>query len=593
MERRYLDPPSERDLIADTVNRLQTLLPSGWRAEITGGMDLFADETLQVVAPDGRRATLAVQAKTLISPRDVQVVAQQALGSTLGVPLLCARYLSPRTRAALADRGVAYADITGNMRIVLVDPALVVITTGADNDPYRTPDRPTNSLRGAPAAKVVRALVDVRPPWTMRELATEAQTSLASTARTVEFLDREALVNRNSAGSVVDVDWEGLLRRWAEDYELGQKRRVFRCVVGRGLAAVEEALRGSDLEYVISGSMAAQRLVPYAEARLGLIYAQSAQEVMTAVGAREAPSRANLLVVEPASRKIPDDVVFIRSQQQAGLRFAGVSQVAVDLLAGPGRNPRGRSFAALDGSGTGRVAAMTYSLIAIAARRTLLDALQALEAHRDALVLVGAQAIYLYTGDADVEVATTTKDSDLVIIPDLLGDAPLIAAALEGAGFHRDLLGHQGMWLSGDEIPVDLLVPQGYERGSHRGARIPPHDKRDARRVPGLEAAAVDYRKMVIEALEAQDPRSIEANVAGPAALLVAKMHKIGERVERARKGGRDRSVGKDAHDVFRPLTAEPADYVVAGLRLGLDAVIIFASLTGLPLASTSGSGRV
>lgn len=217
---------------------------------------------------------------------------------------------------------------------------------------------------------------------------------------------------------------------------------------------------------------------------------------------------------------------------------------------------------------------MTYSLIAIAARRTLLDALQALEAHRDALVLVGAQAIYLYTGDADVEVATTTKDSDLVIIPDLLGEAPLIAAALEGAGFHRDLLGHQGMWLSGEEIPVDLLVPQAYEQGGHRGARIPPHDKRDARRVPGLEAAAVDYRKMVIEALEAQDPRSIEANVAGPAALLVAKMHKIGERVERARKGGRDRTVDKDAHDVFRLLTAEPADDVVTGLRLGLDAEI-------------------
>ncbi len=41
---------------------------------------------------------------------------------------------------------------------------------------------------------------------------------------------------------------------------------------------------------------------------------------------------------------------------------------------------------------------MSYAEISIAARRALLDALIALRPHRDALVLVGSQAIYLYTG---------------------------------------------------------------------------------------------------------------------------------------------------------------------------------------------------
>ncbi|MGA2930016.1 MAG: hypothetical protein ABSG43_29315 [Solirubrobacteraceae bacterium] len=50
---------------------------------------------------------------------------------------------------------------------------------------------------------------------------------------------------------------------------------------------------------------------------------------------------------------------------------------------------------------------MSYSPITVAARRVLLDALEALEAHRDALVLVGAQAIYLYTGDTDVAIRVT------------------------------------------------------------------------------------------------------------------------------------------------------------------------------------------
>lgn len=34
----------------------------------------------------------------------------------------------------------------------------------------------------------------------------------------------------------------------------------------------------------------------------------------------------------------------------------------------------------------------------VKAREALLDALKALSAHRDAIVLVGAQAVYLYTG---------------------------------------------------------------------------------------------------------------------------------------------------------------------------------------------------
>lgn len=65
---------------------------------------------------------------------------------------------------------------------------------------------------------------------------------------------------------------------------------------------------------------------------------------------------------------------------------------------------------------------MTYAPITIAARRVLLDALEALQVHRKGLVLAGAQAIYLYTGDSDVAIATTTKDSD---ITDLLEHSAL------------------------------------------------------------------------------------------------------------------------------------------------------------------------
>jgi hypothetical protein len=58
---------------------------------------------------------------------------------------------------------------------------------------------------------------------------------------------------------------------------------------------------------------------------------------------------------------------------------------------------------------------------------------------------------------------------------------------------------------------------------------------------------------MTIRALAADDERAVEARVAGPAALLVAKLHKIGERQESA-----NRLVDKDAYDVYRLLIAVP-----------------------------------
>jgi hypothetical protein len=46
----------------------------------------------------------------------------------------------------------------------------------------------------------------------------------------------------------------------------------------------------------------------------------------------------------------------------------------------------------------------------VAARRSLLDALEALAAHRNSVIVIGAQAIYMHTGGAAVALAETTKD---------------------------------------------------------------------------------------------------------------------------------------------------------------------------------------
>jgi hypothetical protein len=54
---------------------------------------------------------------------------------------------------------------------------------------------------------------------------------------------------------------------------------------------------------------------------------------------------------------------------------------------------------------------------------------------------------------------------------------------------------------------------------------------------------------MTVTALETGDQREVEVEVAGPAALLVAKAHKIHDRL---RSGRDDRVVDKDAADAYR-----------------------------------------
>ncbi|UVI36571.1 hypothetical protein [Brevibacterium spongiae] len=165
----------------------------------------------------------------------------------------------------------------------------------------------------------------------------------------------------------------------------------------------------------------------------------------------------------------------------------------------------------------------------IRSRSTLLDALDALGPQRSAVIVIGAQAVYLRTGSIDVALAEATKDSDVTIDPRRLNDVPLLEDAMGRAGFLP--LGQPGSWAREDGIPIDLMVPEGLGGGGRRGARIPPHGKKATRKARGLEAALVDFGELEIPALDESDDRRMIANVAGSAALLVAKLHKIAERV--------------------------------------------------------------
>jgi hypothetical protein len=204
-------------------------------------------------------------------------------------------------------------------------------------------------------------------------------------------------------------------------------------------------------------------------------------------------------------------------------------------------------------------------------RCALLDALEALVEHREAVVVIGAQAVYLHTGGMAVALPEMTKDSDLAIDPRALGRSPLIEEAMRAAGFEREGERAQpGTWVNADGVPVDLMVPETLSgSGGRRGARVPPHSPQAMRKAAGLEAVLVDRARMQIRSLRPEDTRAFDTWVAGPAALLVSKLHKLAERA-----GDPDRLVDKDAHDVYRLLAAVPlADLTRTFERLRRDSV--------------------
>jgi hypothetical protein len=111
-------------------------------------------------------------------------------------------------------------------------------------------------------------------------------------------------------------------------------------------------------------------------------------------------------------------------------------------------------------------------------------------------------------------------------------------------------------------ITVDLLVPDSLGGAGSRGARLEGHDYRAARKVRGIEGCLVDKASVHISSLEPGDDRDFDIAVAGPAALIVSKCHKLAERLAEANPR---RVKPKDAYDVLRILRRVALDNLLAG----------------------------
>ena len=311
---------------------LESRMPPGWRITLTRGTPRRGAASMRVTAPSRRSASMAVEVRARLEPREVTSIAEAARDLS-GPLVVIAPYLSEATREKLTHSDVNFADHTGNVRIVLAKPGLFIETAGAATDPNRQ-ERPARSLRGAKAGRIVRALVDRKQPPGVREIATLTDIDPGYVSRVLAYLDSQALVERIGRGRLESVDWPALLRRWAEDAPLESRGDVVTCLAPRGLDALVKRLADSDERYAITGGLAAAAYAPLAPTRLGIIWIEGAEDATERLGLQPAEKGANVMLLDPRDESVFEGVV--RHQR---VSHAAPSQAAADLLTSPGRGP--------------------------------------------------------------------------------------------------------------------------------------------------------------------------------------------------------------------------------------------------------------
>lgn len=337
-------PISETALLREAVADLVKRLPRSWsliaddRIQTNG--DMRVDGMLTLRGADGSEVLILVEIKRSIEARDVPRVASQLrrLQSSLSRPstaLLVTPFVSERTRALLDDEAIGYADSTGNIRLQVERPALFVQSSGAKSNPWSDTRQPLKSLRGRSSGRAIRAFVDFVPPFGIRELAQRSRTPAPTLSRVADLLARDALlVREGSRGRIIEVDWKGALRRWAKDYSVATSNRSQSYIAPRGLRPLSQRLTTLPLRYAVTGSLAANSISPIAEPRSAAIYVEDIDSAAAQLDLKPVEAGANVVLAEPY-----DPVVFDRTRLLKNTVYVGASQLAVDLLTGPGRNP--------------------------------------------------------------------------------------------------------------------------------------------------------------------------------------------------------------------------------------------------------------
>jgi hypothetical protein len=209
-----------------------------------------------------------VEIKTVATPQNILMGARQ-LASYIAndkepdmVPLLVAPYIGTKQAKILAEKGISWLDLSGNMSI-RVSNRIYIERTGKPN---RFPDTaPIKKIFQGTSSLVSKALL-LKPEGfsSLYEIVNfisgrNAKITLSTVSKVLKVLDEELLINRGK--SLVSVaDPEKLLERLAQGYKNSterKRRNTYRFVI-ENIQQLSPGLVGECKDYLVCGFYAAQ-----------------------------------------------------------------------------------------------------------------------------------------------------------------------------------------------------------------------------------------------------------------------------------------------------------------------------------------------
>jgi len=341
---RTAEARSYRRVIEQAIAVLREQLPTSWSValELEPGFDKdWRPDAVITIKGSGTRKSsrLLVEYKNDVTPRVASNAAAQ-LKAFLGrdpeaAGVVIAPWGSRRTREVLRQSGVGFIDPTGNIDLVVENSGLVVRVDGADDNPLGKPAASPN-LRGPKAWSLMKTMIEVKPPYGVRELADAVDTDPGYTSRVIQALAEERLLSRQRRGPVTDVDWRAMLTQLTSTYGLLDANTTSTWIARSAVRSLPQKLAGSRLQtrWAITGSLGAYLIAPVAVGGGAFIYADDPAEVAETLDLLPADSGINVIVARPYG-----DAAYVRNWLADGATYVSLPQLAADCLTGGGRMP--------------------------------------------------------------------------------------------------------------------------------------------------------------------------------------------------------------------------------------------------------------
>jgi hypothetical protein len=332
---------TEETLIQALTGRLRELLPSNWVVEVVAASDSPVDATIILNGPRGVRGVLDVAVKrwTTAPTSAVTGVLAGVLRRTPNPLLLMTDYTNRPLREACEELGINYLDASGWALIAMDDPPIYIRAEGAERPQPRRASEVTR-LNGIAVGRILRTLLETRPPIGVRELAQRASVkSPGSVSKLLPTLGSAGAIERDQRGQIVVVRRRALLQRWTQDYSfLNGNGVVLDYLAPRGLVPVVKRLSQSS-NVCVTGAFAGNdylsaHTVPVVPASRLSLYSDNPGQLATDLGlVRMDRQSSNVVMAVPRDSELLASTV----RRASNLPLAPLPQVLADLLTLPGR----------------------------------------------------------------------------------------------------------------------------------------------------------------------------------------------------------------------------------------------------------------